>query len=131
MFPAARLATIALAAVAPFALPAVAFNARNDMVVTDLGKGLFRVEFETRINETDYWCAAGDFAERVLGAPIKARLFRASPPPRKRGQGITFTLDPALSGGATGISSFGRDASKDSITVGHATGSFCELFFDY
>jgi hypothetical protein len=125
---AASFAAALLTATLPGAALGQTFNARNGMDVTPLGDGLFRVEFETRINETDYWCAAGDYAERVLGAPPKARLFRASPPPRKRGQGITFTLDAEKSAGATGVSSFGAGSAKDSLSVSHATGSFCQFY---
>lgn len=117
----------ALVLAAALTTPAEAFNSRNGMTVTDLGGGLFRVEYEARINETDYWCAAADYAERVLGANSKTRMYRASPPPRKRGQGITFTLDPAKSGGPTGISTFGAGASKTSIGLGHVRGSFCHV----
>lgn len=120
------LAALALGSLAALAAPADAFNARNGMAVTDLGNGLFRVEYGARADDTDYWCAAGDYALRVLGAPTRARLYRASAPPRKRGQGITFTLDPAQSSGPTGITNLG--GPKDSLGVGHVTGSFCRPF---
>lgn len=108
------------------ASPAMAdFRAINGMWVKNLGKGEFLVQFEARPNETDYWCAAGDYAQRVLGATGKTRLYRVTPPPRKARQGIIFTLDASKSGGATGVSSFGSGAQKDSLSVGHVTGNFC------
>lgn len=118
-------AAAVLAAAMAFAGSADAFNARNGMDVTDLGGGLFRVEYEVRINETDYWCAAADYAQRVLGADSRTRLYRASPPPRKRGQGITFTLDASQSGGRTGISTFGSSGAKDSLGIGTVRSTFC------
>lgn len=128
MFRPSLAAAVAVAALSAFSSPALAdFRAINGMWVRDLGKGEFLVRYEARLNETDFWCAAGDYARRVLGASGKTRLYRVTPPPRKAGQGIIFTLDAAKSGGDTGISSYGKDAAKDSLSVGHVTGNFCRL----
>ena len=109
------------------AAPVVALEARNQMTVTPLSQDTFRVEYQYVDNETAYWCAAGDYVQRVLGLPGKTPIFRASPPPRKRGQGITFTLDPAKAGGPTGISSFGEGRDDNFIRAGFATGAYCSV----
>jgi hypothetical protein len=128
MFRPTCAALVALAALFTVTSPALAdYRAINGMWVQDLGKGEFLVKYEGRVSETDFWCAAGNYAERVLGASGKTRLYRVTPPPRKRGQGIIFTLDAAKSGGATGISSFGSGSAKDSLSVGHVTGNFCHF----
>ncbi len=120
-----RLIALVFAALT-LAAPAGAFNARNNMTVTPLPNGDILVEYDNVPNETDYWCAAGDYAERALGLPIRTPLYRASPPPRKRGQGITFTLDAARASEKLGLSVFGaKGEKKNSISIGAATGSFC------
>ena len=119
--------TLAIAAPLAAASPALAFDARNLLTVTPLGPDTFRVEYENVEYETTYWCAAGDFVERALGLPGKTPIYRASPPPRKRGQGITFTLDPAKAGGPTGISSFGEGRDDNFIRAGFATGAYCTV----
>jgi hypothetical protein len=50
----------------------------------------------------------------ALGLSPDTPLHRQSPPPRKAGQGISFTLDPARSTG-------------DSLTAAAAQARFCNL----
>ena len=89
------------------AAPADAFILGNRMQVTALGGADFAVAFTPRAEETDYWCAAGAHVTRRLGLDSRTRVFRLSPEPRKRGQGISFTLDKARGTGSTGITTFG------------------------
>ena len=89
------------------AAPADAFILGNRMQVTALGGADFAVAFTPRAEETDYWCAAGSYVTRRLGLDSRTRVFRMSPEPRKRGQGISFTLDKARGTGSTGITTFG------------------------
>ena len=89
------------------AAPAEAFILGNRMQVTALGGADFAVAFTPRAEETDYWCAAGSYVTRRLGLDSRTRVFRLSPEPRKRGQGISFTLDKARGTGSTGITTFG------------------------
>ena len=89
------------------AAPAQAYNLSNQLRVTPLGGADFAVAFAPRAEETDYWCAAGAYVKQRLGMDSRTRVFRLSPEPRKRNQGISFTHDKARSTGSTGITIFG------------------------
>ncbi len=108
---------------APF--PVAAFTAQNGMRVTQIGPTEIAVAHELRRDDSDYWCAAGDFALRVLDKPGKTRIWRASPKPRKAGEGIVFTLDPARKAEGAGLSDFGAGPNDGSIAGGTAVGSYC------
>ena len=116
-------------ALATLATPAAAFDAVNGFSVSSTGPQDFAVDYKGILNETAYWCAAGDFVIRDLGLSRKTRIYRASPPPRRAGQGIVFTLDPAAAAAESGLSTFGKDADG-SVSAGHARGSFCSIFED-
>jgi hypothetical protein len=123
--------TATLAALAALASPAAAFRASNGFDVTPTGPKEFVVEYEVTRNENRYWCAAGDFVIRGLGLSNKTRIYRASPPPRRRGEGITFTLDPAAAAKGGGVSSFSNDGRDGSVSAGHARGSLCSYFEEF
>ncbi|MDF3854964.1 hypothetical protein ACDP63_08260 [Paracoccus sp. P2] len=106
-------------------MPAAAFMARNGMTVTQAGPTEIAVAYQARREDTDYWCAAGDFAQRALGQPGKARIWRATPKPRKAGQGIVFTLDPARKAEGAGLSEFGSGPRDGSLPLGMAVGNYC------
>jgi hypothetical protein len=108
-------------------MPAAAFTAQNGMTVTQIGPTEIAVAHEARRDDTDYWCAAGDFARRVLGQPSQTRIWRATPKPRKAGQGIVFTLDPAQKAEGAGLSEFGSGPQDGSLSAGMAVGSFCRV----
>lgn len=110
-------------------LPAAAFTAQNGMRVAQISPTEIAVDFHPRRSDTDYWCAAGDYAQRVMRADGGTRLWRASPKPRGSGQGIVFTLDPARQAEGAGISQFGSGPRDGSITAGMAVGSFCRVVF--
>ena len=112
-------------------LPAAAFTARNGMTVTQAGPAEIAVAHEPRREDTDYWCAAGDFAQRVLRQPGQARIWRATPKPRKAGQGIVFTLDSTRKAEGAGLSEFGSGPRDGSLSVGMAVGSFCRIEIPY
>lgn len=107
-------------------LPAAAFTAQNGMTAVRTGPAEITVIHEVRRGDTDYWCAAGDFAQRVLDLPGKTRLWRASPKPRRAGQGIVFTLDPAQQAEGAGLSQFGGGPRDGSIPVAMAVGNYCQ-----
>ncbi|MBB1491455.1 MULTISPECIES: hypothetical protein [unclassified Paracoccus (in: a-proteobacteria)] len=117
----------------PLMLPmsAAAFTAQNGMRATQVGPAEIAVAHEVRRDDTDYWCAAGDFARRVLGQPGKARIWRATPKPRLAGEGIVFTLDPAKKAEGAGLSQFGSGPRDGSISVGMSVGSFCRIDLPY
>jgi hypothetical protein len=108
------------------ATPAHALDNPYRLRVTPLGGPDFRVEFASGAEVTDYWCAAGAHVRQRLGLPGKTRIYRLSPPPRKRGQGISFTLDQARSSGSSGISTFG--GVQDG---GLSAGSAFQYCFDF
>lgn len=106
--------------------PAHAYTAQNSLQVSPISSQDFAVEFRLGAKTTDYWCAAGDYVVRQ-GLGDRTRVYRLSPEPQKRGQGISFTLDPARSTGKTGISSFSA-VKEDGMTAGVATAKYCHDF---
>jgi hypothetical protein len=118
-------------ALLPFS--AQGFTAQNGMQVQLIGQTDIAVDFRSWAADTDYWCAAGDFAARVLRVSNATRLYRASPKPRGQGQGIIFTLEPARKADGAGLSSFGAAGSDGSSSVGHAVGAYCRVLkpFDW
>jgi hypothetical protein len=108
------------------AAPAAAFDLTHRMRVTPLGGADFRVEFEPLAGDTDYWCAAASHVKIRLGMNSRTRIFRATPEPRKRGQGIGFTLDKSRSTGSTGITIHGG-LQDGGISAGSAY-QFCHDF---
>ncbi|MGL4281442.1 MAG: hypothetical protein ACRCS0_13840 [Albidovulum sp.] len=119
-----RLVTSALALVL-LASPVFAFNARNGMDVRAIDSQTFVVEFPSPYNEKQYLCAAGDYVIRALGMSARTRIFRASPPPRKQGQGITFTLDETKKVDLGLLSSFSKNKGDGGISAGVARDNFC------
>jgi hypothetical protein len=110
-----------------FALPAEAFTAQNGMYVRPLDAQTFIVEFPSPEAETQYLCAAGDYVIRALGLTARTRIYRASPPPRKRGQGITFTLDASRKTQMGLFTRFGTDKDDEGISAGEARATYCTI----
>lgn len=108
-------------------VPAAAFTAQNGMTAVQTGPSGIAVIHEAKRADTDYWCAAGDFAQRALGLPGGTRLWRASPKPRRAGEGIVFTLDRGQAADDAGLSHFGSGPRDGSIPVSMAVGSFCRV----
>lgn len=108
-------------------LPAAGFTAQNGMTARQTGSTEIAVDYRAGRLDTDYWCAAGDFAQAALGLPGRTRLWRASPKPRKAGQGILFTLDPARKAEGAGLSQFGAGPRDGAISLGMAVGSHCHV----
>lgn len=106
---------------------ALAFIAKNGMQATQISPTEIAVEYEARQADTDYWCAAGDYVKRVLKQPGATRLWRATPKPRKAGQGIVFTLDPAKKAEGAGVSQFGKGPRDGSLSVSLAATNFCKM----
>lgn len=99
---------VALAIAFPAASPVEASKVGLRLrVAQDAATGDFTVKYDSQAAQTDYWCAAGRYVTRNLGLPDNTRIYRVSPPPRKAGKGITFSLDPARSSGQTGVTTFG------------------------
>lgn len=119
--------TLFLAVALAAAAPASAFTARNGMTVTPVEGQSFTVGFPSPDAETQYLCAAGDYVIRNLGLPASTRIYRASPPPRKQGQGITFTLDAAAGTEMALFTSFGSGKGDGGISAGVARGTYCTI----
>jgi hypothetical protein len=67
----------------------------------------------------DFWCAAGAYANSRLNAASTARIYRISPPPRRAGQGVTFSMNPAGAANSTGLATIGG-SSDGSMSVASA-----------
>ena len=113
-----------LAAVCLFATTtqAQAYLAQNGLRVEPLAPDAFSVPYRGRSGPRDFWCAAGDYADRVLHLPKATRIYRTSPVPRGSGEGMTFSLDPAQAQ-APGLLRLGRNPG---LTVAYARFQ-CEL----
>ncbi len=117
-----RLVAILILA-ATLATPAAAFRAQNGLIVKVEGPEHFVVPFAGLGGPSDFWCAAGDYAYRKLGLPTKQLLYRASEPPRRSGEGIRFSTNPADAASSTGLLVLG--AKGGGLTIGMAR-AFCE-----
>jgi hypothetical protein len=121
MFRSLRLAAPVLAATMILAAPALAFTAPNRLPVRPSASdpATFTVGYNGNARgDVDFWCAAGAYANSRLNAATTARIFRISPPPRRSGQGITFSMNPAGAAGSTGLATIG--GSDGSMTVAAA-----------
>ena len=118
---------ILILVLAALAAPSHAFTAQNGMHVEATGPQAFTVRFPSPDAETQYLCAAGDFVMRGLGLPGVTRIYRASPPPRKQGQGITFTLDEAQKVKMALFTSLGAKDNDGGISAAVARGSYCTI----
>ncbi len=112
-------------------MPAAAFMAKNGMIATQISPTEIEVHHEVRRDDTEYWCAAGDFTRRVLGLPSETRIWRASPKPREAGSGIIFTLDSARKAEGAGLSQFGSGPRDGSLSAGMAATNFCQRNLPY
>lgn len=89
------------------ATPASAFVAQNDLIVRDTGGDSFEVPYRGLSGASDFWCAAGDYVVARLGLPGTTKIYRTSSPPRRGGQGVTFSLS-AEGSKRTGLFVFGN-----------------------
>ena len=103
------------------AFPAQAFLASNDLKVEPAAGGAFHVPYPGLSGARDFWCAAGDYVVRELGLPPDTRIYRTSSPPRRAGEGITFSLSPE-NARRPGLVHFGPGMG---LTAAHAR-QFCE-----
>lgn len=110
-----RLLVLALAAALAAASPAAAFVATNGFVVQDVGGGRFEVRPRGQLSDANAWCAAGDYAGRVLGRNT-GTIWRISPPPRRSGQGITFSMSPQGAASSTGLATIGGSGGSKSVS---------------
>ncbi len=100
--------------------PAAAYITSNGLLVVPEGKGTFNVPFRGLSGPTDFWCAAGDYVNNFLGMPGGTRIYRLSPPPRRSGEGIRFSLNPEGAADKTGLSIFSSDGPSNSVSAAMA-----------
>lgn len=109
------------------ASPASAFTAINGLPVQKTGPNSFAVPLINLSADQAFWCAAGDYVKRGLGLPGRTPIFRLSPPPRKQGQGIEFSLSPEGAAEKTGVTIFSNSGPKNSVSATIAY-NLCESF---
>jgi len=100
---------------------AQAFIASNGLLVEDAAGGDFRVPYRGLSGAADFWCAAGDYVVRDLGLSPDTRIFRTSSPPRRGGDGMTFSLSSANAK----KSGLGLFSDSRGLTAAHAR-QLCE-----
>lgn len=110
-----------LAILAALTLAAPAWASLDILSVKQTSPTDFTVAYKARAGENNYWCAAGRHVTNGLGLPPGTPLYRLSPPPRRSGQGVAFTLDATKSAGDTGVT------QDDTLTAGKAQSRFCNL----
>ena len=118
-------AAVLAAGLGAFASPAAAFRASNGMTVAPADNGSFVVSAGSAQNRgaTDFWCAAAQYAQRHLGLGAGDRVWRLSEPPRRRGEGIRFSIGSEGAASDSGVFRFG--GQRADFSIAHAT-SFCE-----
>ncbi|MEM9425552.1 MAG: hypothetical protein AAGA06_02520 [Pseudomonadota bacterium] len=72
---------------------APAWLAPNGLVVEPRSDG-FHIPYRGLSGARDFWCAAGEYVLRELRLPRDTVIYRTSSPPRRSGQGISFSLSP-------------------------------------
>lgn len=111
-----------IAVVAAFAAaPAHAFISDESYVVRG-DTQRFIVEYEPGSAARQYWCAAGEFIDDYLGMLPTTPIYRISPRPLKRGEGMVFSLSPEGAIAETGVAVF---PPTDHLSAGFAA-SLCE-----
>jgi hypothetical protein len=118
-----RFALIALLTGTTLAAPATAFQADNGLLVQPSAADAFDVPYRGLSGADDFWCAAGDYVIRGLHLSPSTRIWRQSPPPRRSGQGIRFSLSPEGAAQSTGLAQL---TPGGSLTAAHAQ-SLCDL----
>lgn len=105
------------------ALPADAgtFVSRRGARVFALADGVFEVVPGARNSGPDFWCAAGDYAQRALRAPWTARVSivrgRAPSVATGRRSSVQFTLDPGAASTAANGGSLSINALRPGDTM--------------
>lgn len=99
------------------ASPAMAFQARNDAKVTGTADQT-TVAARPGLSAPESWCAAGDFVIRGLGLAASTPIYRLSPPPRRSGEAVVFSLSPDGAAQRSGLLKLGP--AEAPISAGHA-----------
>lgn len=105
------------------ASPAMAFQARNDLHVSG-DAGAIVVAARPGQAAPQSWCAAGDFVIRGLGLSSTTPIYRITPPPRRSGESVTFSLSPEGASERTGLVRLVGEGNA--VSAGHAQ-SLCRF----
>jgi hypothetical protein len=117
--------------------PAGAYIALNQLRVNPVDQTSFEVLARGPTSNGDYWCAASDYAFRILGAPTTASIYIT----RGRGKAITanrrsaviFSTDPPPDGPAPPSYSLSVTTIGENLSVAQARfycfGSDRRVFF--
>jgi hypothetical protein len=100
------------------ASPASAYLTQNNLHVTQVSESQFMVKASPGMGAPSSWCAAGDFAIRRLHVAPDTPIWRISEPPRPRGEGVMFSLDP--NGAATRSGLLRLNETDASVSAGFA-----------
>ena len=112
-----------LALALPAPLAAQTFTASNGVAVTPVPSG-FSVSDGGGYGARGMWCAAAEYAQRVLGAPVISRIYIVEPRTNVRGP-VVFSTSPYV--GATQqllITGLSLRQKGANLSLGHALG-FC------
>lgn len=70
----------------------LAWLADNGLIVQGNGGADFNIPFRGLSAASEFWCAAGDYVVEELHLPPDTLIFRTSSPPRRSGEGMSFSL---------------------------------------
>ncbi len=100
------------------------FKAANRVIVEPVGPSSFSVPTGSNFGARGTWCAAAEYAMRVLAQPGTARIYVQQPKTTPSGQ-VVFGLDPA---GASPSAVFSTSAALrvagSNLSIDHAI-QFC------
>lgn len=102
--------------------PAEAYYARNNFVVEQISPVQMVVYPRSGLNPIDAWCAVGDYVITMLDMPVATKIWRISEPPRKRGEGIVFSLTDEGAASTSGLNTLGEHPLYVTAAAGRA---FC------
>ena len=125
-----RLSMICLA-LAAMPVAANAFIAENRHHVNPLPGGAFEVIGEPGSGGAAYWCAAGDYATRVLGAGGTQRIYisrgRGRPETSNRRSAVQFSMTPPAGADTSRSLTLQVDRAGDNLGVAFAR-RYCDDF---
>jgi hypothetical protein len=124
----ATLCLVAMAGATVAAVPSNWFRAVNGNWVQPETPRKFYISWSGQAGDPGFWCAAGDYVIRGLRMSGNTPIFRLTPPPRRSGQGIWFSLDPEGASPRTGVTTFLNSGPPNSVSANGAR-SFCDLTF--
>ena len=99
------------------------YLAHNDLIVHPQNANAFSIPYRGKSGARDFWCAASDYVMRELKLRGSTRIYRTSPPPRRAGMGISFSLKSENAS----ESGLGKLHGGKGVSASHAA-SLCDSF---